>query len=181
MEFQGYRKRVLNIALAGLIGALYAALTIMLAPISYGALQFRVSEALCVLPFFFPGSVAGLTIGCAIANLLSSAGLTDVVFGSLATFIAALVICRLGKSYREDGEVPTLRTTLLVCAAPVLTNGPIIGAVLAAAFTPDAFWQGFWVIGTEVAIGEAGVMLLLGIPLMRLVRRIMETRSINDC
>ena len=67
---------------AAVTGAAYAALTMLLAPISYGAIQCRVSEVLCILPFFIPCTAWGLFAGCAIANLLSAAGIFDVVFGS---------------------------------------------------------------------------------------------------
>ena len=76
-----------NLITAAIIGALYAVLTMVLAPISYGPVQFRVSEVLCILPFFMPCTSWGLFIGCIVANLMSAAGLLDVVFGSLATLI----------------------------------------------------------------------------------------------
>ena len=79
-----------KLAAAAVTGAAYAALTMLLAPISYGAIQCRVSEVLCILPFFIPCTAWGLFAGCAIANLLSAAGIFDVVFGSLATLLAAL-------------------------------------------------------------------------------------------
>jgi uncharacterized membrane protein len=78
-----------KLAAAAVTGAAYAALTMLLAPISYGAIQCRVSEVLCILPFFIPCTAWGLFAGCAIANLLSAAGIFDVVFGSLATLLAA--------------------------------------------------------------------------------------------
>ena len=76
-----------KLAAAAVTGAAYAALTMLLAPISYGAIQCRVSEVLCILPFFIPCTAWGLFVGCAIANLLSAAGIFDVVFGSLATLL----------------------------------------------------------------------------------------------
>ena len=82
---------------AAVTGAAYAALTMLLAPISYGAIQCRVSEVLCILPFFIPCTAWGLFAGCAIANLLSAAGIFDVVFGSLATLLAALCTAWLGR------------------------------------------------------------------------------------
>ena len=71
-----------KLILPAVVGALYAALTMLLAPISYGNLQFRISEALCVLPVFFPYTSVGLFLGCALANTISAAGMLDVVFGS---------------------------------------------------------------------------------------------------
>ena len=81
-----------NLITAAVVGALYAVLTMVLAPISYGALQFRVSEVLCILPFFMPFTACGLFAGCIVANRMSTAGVLDVVFGSLATLITCLCI-----------------------------------------------------------------------------------------
>ena len=86
-----------NLITAAIIGALYAVLTMVLAPISYGPVQFRVSEVLCILPFFMPCTSWGLFIGCIVANLMSAAGLLDVVFGSLATLITCVCIAQCGK------------------------------------------------------------------------------------
>ena len=77
---------------AAIVGALYAVLTMVLAPISYGPVQCRVSEVMCILPFFMPHTTWGLFLGCAIANIASTAGLADIVFGSLATLFACLCI-----------------------------------------------------------------------------------------
>ena len=160
-------KRTRDLVVAGVTGALYAALTMFLAPISYGALQFRLSEALCILPFFCPATAVGLTIGCMFANLLSSAGILDIVFGSMATLLASLCAVRLGKGWRKGQGQPGFAECLLTCAMPVVFNGPIIGAILAWMLTPDAFLAGFLLFGAQVALGEAGVMFLIGVPLMR--------------
>ena len=103
-----------KLAAAAVTGAAYAALTMLLAPISYGAIQCRVSEVLCILPFFIPCTAWGLFAGCAIANLLSAAGIFDVIFGSLATLLAALCLplmrllprnpkfCEIIRSYQKE-------------------------------------------------------------------------------
>lgn len=170
---------------SAVIGAIYAVLTMVLAPISYGVVQFRISEVLCVLPFFVPYSAVGLTIGCVIANLMSAAGILDVIFGSIATFLAAsctaLIGIRARRNFIEDENSQIVKngkkkktvakigwgSCILACAMPVIFNAPIIGAVLAYAFTPDEFWNGFWIFGLQVGAGEAGVMFVLGLPLMR--------------
>ena len=153
--------------------SLYAALTILLAPISYGALQFRLSEALCVLPFFFPYTAVGLFLGCAAANTLSAAGLLDVVFGSLATLGAGLCTAALGRKVRRSGKKAALPRRLAACLSPVLWNAVVVGAVLARSFNPkDAFWSGLALFGGQVALGELGVMLLLGLPLLSLLPRL---------
>lgn len=169
---------------AALIGACYAALTMVLAPISYGGLQFRVSEVLCILPFFFPPAAAGLAVGCVIANTMSTAGLLDIVFGSLATLLAGLCTAAVGKRARKhlpsDANPGVIKNGVgtkefsvgwgacaAACAMPVLFNAPVVGAVLSYAFSRNAFWEGFVIFGAQVGIGEAAVMFVLGLPLMR--------------
>ena len=89
------RKKVIFIVLSALIAALYVALTLAFAPISFKAVQFRISEALTILPLFTPAAIPGLFIGCAIANFLGGAVILDVVFGSIATLIGAVIGYRL--------------------------------------------------------------------------------------
>ncbi|HHU21829.1 MAG TPA: QueT transporter family protein [Clostridiales bacterium] len=156
-----------KLVVSAITGAAYAVITMLLAPISYGSLQFRVSEAMCILPFFVPATAAGLFIGCAISNLISAAGILDIVFGSMATLLAALCTARLGKKYRETGVLPNIWTCAAACAMPVLFNGPIIGAILAYTYTPEAFLEGFLGMSAQVAFGEAVVMMVIGLPLMR--------------
>ena len=87
------RPNIHSIATAAIVGAAYAAMTIALAPISYGAVQLRVSEVLCILPFFIPGTAWGLFVGCALANILTG-NIFDIIFGSLAPLAAApAVVC----------------------------------------------------------------------------------------
>ena len=162
-------------------GALYAALTMLLAPVSYGTLQFRLSEALCVLPFFLPYTSVGLFLGCAIANTLSAAGILDIVFGSLATLGAALCTAALGRRTRRSGETAPLPVRLAACLSPVVWNGAVVGAVLAGSFTPQSgFRGGFWLFGGQVALGELGVMLLLGLPLLSLLPRLLHKKDYSE-
>lgn len=77
------------------IAALYTALTLLAAPISFGSIQLRVSEALTVLPVFTPAAIPGLFIGCLISNLLGGGGLPDILVGSMATLLAAWLTFRL--------------------------------------------------------------------------------------
>ena len=76
---------------AAIIAAVYVVLTIIFAPISYGQVQVRISEALTVLPYFTPAAIPGLFIGCIIANIYGGAGIIDIIFGSLATLFAAFL------------------------------------------------------------------------------------------
>lgn len=156
-----------RVAWAAVAGAAYAALTMLLYPISYGMLQFRISEALCVLPFFDPVFVPGLFVGCLIANLISASGPLDVVFGSLATLLAALGMAACGRRSRSLGSCA------LGCAFPVVVNGIVVGAVLAAtvAAEQESFVAAWLLCGGEVALGEAVVMYAVGLPLARLMQR----------
>ena len=149
---------------AAVIGALYAAVTLLLAPISYGNLQCRVSEALCILPWFFPETAWGLFAGCLLANLLGGNGPLDIVFGSLATLFACLATARL----KPRG---------LALLPPVVVNAVMVGAMLAYVITPDAFWASFPVFALEVGVGEAVAMYVLGLPLSYLLERIPYVRK----
>ncbi len=153
-----------KLAFAAVVGALYAILTMVLAPISYGPLQFRISEALCVLSYFTPAAAWGLFIGCAIANTLSAAGLPDVIFGSLATLIACLGMSAVGKHMKDS-----LKSRLIACFLPVIVNAVIVGAMLTYAYiglSPLEHPGAFAVCAGEVALGELPVMYLFGLPLM---------------
>lgn len=152
------------IAYTGAVAALYAALTMALAPISYGAVQFRISEVLCVLPFFFPWSAWGLVAGCAIADLISSYGIIDVVFGSAATLLSSLTVAFLG---RRGG----VGAKILACLAPVIFNGVIIGGVISFMTVKSGFLSGLVLNGLTVALGEAAVMFVLGLPLLLVLPR----------
>ena len=145
-----------KLAAAAVTGAAYAALTMLLAPISYGAIQCRVSEVLCILPFFIPCTAWGLFAGCAIANLLSAAGIFDVVFGSLATLLAALCTAWLGRGRGAQSWVRCILAALM----PVVFNFVFVGAVLTWSLTDAAFPHlnaSFWVFGGQVALGEIAV------------------------
>lgn len=157
-----------KLAAAAVVGAAYAALTMVLAPISYGAIQMRVSEVLCILPFFAPCTAWGLFLGCAIANVISASGILDVVFGSLATLGACLCVAALGKGRGARSWTRCILAVLM----PVVWNAVIVGAVLMWTLTETAFPSFspvFWVFGGQVGAGELAVMLILGLPLLRLL------------
>jgi uncharacterized membrane protein len=140
----------------------YAALTVALAPISYGAIQFRVSEALTVLPFLMPSTVPGVTIGCVLANLYTGSVL-DIVFGSMATLLAALMTARYGKRGN------TVKNRILGCLMPVISNAVIVGAVLTWGYQIQEFPSPLASYGFNaltVGVGEAGVLYLLGYPML---------------
>lgn len=157
---------VRNLAFAAVVGAAYCALTVLLAPISFPAVQFRVAEALCILPAIMPVSAWGLWLGCALANFFGGYGLPDIVFGSLATLGAGLCAAAIAKNRPQPLG---FGRCILVCAMPVVWNAPIVGAVIA--FTSGAFWAAFPLTALQLAVEEAGVMFIIGLPLMKLLPR----------
>ena len=131
-----------SLCVSAVIAALYAAMTLLLAPISYGPIQLRLSEAMTLLPILLPQAVPGLFVGCLIANLYTGM-LTDIIFGSLATLLAAI------------GTYLLRKKPVLAAACPVIANGVIVGLVLALSFNlPVALTM------LEVALGEVGAVLL---------------------
>lgn len=149
---------------AAISGAAYAALTILLAPISYGPVQFRVSEALCILPAFIPCTAWGLAAGCAISNLVSAYGILDIVFGSLATLGAGLCAAWVAKGRAHP--LPMGRA-VAVCLMPVIWNAPVVGALIAWSSAPTVFWSAFPLYAAQIGVDELGVMLAVGLPLLR--------------
>jgi len=140
---------------AAIIGAVYAVLTIGLSAVSYGPVQFRVSEALTVLPAFTPAAVPGLFTGCLVSNLLGPYGIVDAAAGSLATLLAAFLSYKFRKRQ------------LLVPLPPVVANGVIIGAMLHYVYhVPNLLLC----MGT-VALGEGVICYAVGYPLIRLLNR----------
>ena len=108
------RKRLLFITQAALIAGIYVALTLIFAPISYNVMQIRISDMLTILPMFTAAAIPGLFIGCIIANLAGGAIIVDVIFGSLATLIGAIIGYRL-RSNRWLVPIPAvLANTFIV-------------------------------------------------------------------
>ena len=146
---------VKKITQAALIGAVYFVLTIALAPISYGPVQFRVSEALTVMPALTPAAIPGLAIGCFFANLLGPYGVPDMIFGTCATLLAALASYLLRK---YDWLVPL---------PPVVCNALIVGSMLHYVYNvPNLLACMAW-----VGLGELVVCYVIGLPLLKLFKK----------
>ncbi len=154
-----------------LIGAVYTALTLAVAPLSFGAVQFRISEALTLLPLFSPLGIWGVTFGCFFSNLLgfllgtNSIGLIDAVCGTAATLLAALCSYKIGQSFPSLPEKKARRTRALLAPIPVvLFNGIIVGLELTAVFggEGESFGALFAFNGISVALGEVAVCYTLG-------------------
>ena len=152
-----------KIAFAAVVAALYAALTLAIAPIAFGPVQFRIAEALCILPFFYPVTSLGLFVGCLIANLLSPYGILDIFAGSLATLLAAACTMWIGRANRAG-----LLNKAIACLPPVLFNALIIGAVIAwsEVGAGESFRLAFAVNGLQVGVGQLVVLYAIGFPLM---------------
>ncbi len=151
-------KNLLFIIQAAVIAATYTALTILLAPISFGhaIFQFRVSEALTVLPAITSASIPGLFIGCLVSNLIGGFGPIDIIFGSFATLIAA-IFSRLLRN-----------TPWLVPLPPVMINAIIVGGYLKYLYLqeiPLAASMGW------VAIGQFLACYFVGYPLLTILRK----------
>lgn len=159
MKTQKTSNRVRFLAVAGLIAGLYTALTVALAPFSFGIVQCRVAEALTILAAYSPASIVGLTTGCFLSNLLSMganpAGAWDLLLGPLATGLAAVLSYWL-RGIRWGG-LPVLSTL-----PPVVTNALIVGTELTFAFGPVAWWN-WGLMAGSVAIGQAVACVVGGL------------------
>ncbi len=145
-----------------MIAAIYFVLTYAVAPISSGLFQCRVSEALCILPYFTPAAVPGLFVGCLTANLLMGSPIYDVVFGSAATLLAAILTRQIAQQY------PTPGARWLIPAPAVLLNALVVGWILSNVYDVGA---PYWVCASYVALGQIGACYVLGMPLLFLLER----------
>ena len=151
---------VRTLALSGIIAAIYAGLTLFLPIPQYGGVQLRAAEALTLLPFLLPEATLGLTVGCLLANLIGSPYVLDWVFGTLATFLAALLTRRMPNKW-------------LAAIPPVLCNAVIVGAEVAYFSVLDgaAFGPAFAFNALTVGLGELIACFALGVPLIRWMQR----------
>ena len=156
-----------GLAQVALIAAVYAVLTFLAAAagLAFGQIQFRFSEALCVLAAFTPAAIPGLTLGCFVANLASPLGPVDWICGTGATLLAALAAYWLRK-------VPTGRIPWLIPLPSVVFNALIVGAEIAFLSGEAAVWPTFWLNALWVGAGEAVVCYALGLPLYVTLQKI---------
>jgi uncharacterized membrane protein len=146
-------KKVQYLVQAALIATLYAVAAILQGPTSSAPIQVRISEALTILPFFTPAAIPGLFVGCIVANFAISGQPADIVFGSIATLLAALITNKMPKR-------------LLAPLPPVVVNAIIVGFVLNYLYkVPLLLTMG------SVAAGQTAACYCLGYPLLRLLER----------
>ena len=164
-----HNSRTRQLTRAAAVGGLYAALSLLggVFGISYGPVQCRFAEALCVLPYLFPETVWGLGVGCFVANLLSPYGLLDMLVGSLTTLLAALLTRKC-------------RTKYLAPLPPVLGNGVVIGALLTfeQVGLTAAFTKIFVFNAAAVTLGEAIACYGLGLLLLRTLERAERRKTV---
>lgn len=136
-----------------IIAAVYVALCAAFPGISYGMIQFRIAEALTVLPMLYVEAIPGLFIGCMAANIIGGYGLWDIFGGSLVTLVAAIVTYRF-------------RNSFIAYLSPVVLNGLLVSAYLSVIVggAPYYAWAA-WIL-----IGEAVVVFGLGMPLVKALR-----------
>ena len=148
---------------AGMIAAIYVALTMLsaLMGLSSGAIQLRLSEAMCLLPLILPEAIVGLTLGCALANFITGCAVWDIVFGSVATLIGAVgayLLKRLPEKYEFVATIPT-----------VLANAVIVPFVLKWAYGIE---DGYWFLFATVGIGEVLSAGILGTFLYKNLKKV---------
>ncbi|MCR5593511.1 MAG: QueT transporter family protein [Saccharofermentans sp.] len=168
------KKRIRLVVYSGVLAALYVVLTLPVAQYAFGPIQFRLAEALTVLPIFAFGYIPGVSLGCFLANLLnpSNLGPVDIIGGTAATLIAGILSRLIGKRNKFLGIIP-----------PVLVNGLIVGGYLPfLLLDPGSEITGAAVIVSmlEVAVSEAFVMMIIGIPLMLIITHTPALKSLIE-
>lgn len=187
---ESHSKKIISIAL---IAAIYASLTLVcnlvLPVISWGLVQIRVSEAVCVVALFTPFATPGLTIGCVIANLCNIAisgtgiiGLFDVVFGSLATCIGAIFCWKLREKKVIALSSFVVTNALIIPAyLPIVMMGAGIYTIPFTGISLDGAYLWMYLFGVvSIAIGEAFSVYVLGIPLSNALFKTFKDRSDFD-
>lgn len=142
-----------DLARGALIAAVYTVLCVALQPISYGAVQLRIAEALTVLPILYKEAVPGIFIGVLLANIFGGQGLADIVIGSLTSFAAAYLTYRFRRSFVAYLFPIVLNAVIISIYLHVLANLP------------------YWVTVLSIGASETIVVFALGYPLVRLLRK----------
>lgn len=139
-----------NLTRSAVIAALYAVLTWTLPAISYGPLQFRLSEVLTLLAFFNPAFIPGLTAGTVLANLTSPLGMIDVLFGAGSSFLAFLCMTRI-KNVWIASTMPALFAVFIGLEIYLVSAEPV----------------NFFLVSAQIMFSQLVIVTLLGVPLFR--------------
>lgn len=163
---------------AGIIAALYVALTYAFAPLAYGPFQIRPAEAFCILPIFFPEAIPALYIGCMLSNLASPYLFYDVVIGSLATLLAAFGSYLVGRFLKKEPF------RLILCGLfPVVLNAVLIPFIIvflcggAEGYFSTAI--AYFSFMGSIALTEAVWVYGLGTPLYFSIQRLQKRNAFN--
>lgn len=157
------KKTTLFLTRAGIIAAIYVVLTFLSATLGLhnGVIQFRFSEALCLMPLIFPEAVVGLALGCALANMITGCVFWDIVFGSVATLIGALGAYLMRKLPEKLDFLATVPT--------ILANAIIVPFVLMWAYGVE---DGYFFLMLTVGIGEILSAGVLGTIIYKQVKKV---------
>ena len=162
-------KNTQTFAKIAMIAAIYTVVSLVLAPFSYGNIQVRIAEALTILPLIYRPSIAGVTLGCFLTNLIGAmmgvnpTGMIDAVVGTAATLFAAILTYQLRD--RKIAGIPVLYLMM-----PVIFNFFFVGMELSVLFFEGNVWLGLLIMGTEVAIGEL-ISVIIGYFLVKALDR----------
>lgn len=141
------------VARAAMIAAVYIVITLLVAPIAFGPIQFRIPEALTMLAFIDPAAILGLTVGVFFANFASPLGLVDILGGSALTLLAALLTFKIKNRY-------------LAMLPPIVVNA--LGVPL---YLAPAYGLPFWPTVGYIALGQTVVIGILGLPVLELYKK----------
>ena len=168
------RKSTVFIVKSAVIAALYAIMTVVISPLSYGMIQCRFSESLIMLCAFTPAAIPGLTVGCLVANIFSFNPI-DMICGTTATLLSAVVGYKLRKV--KIGGIPWL-TPL----PAVIFNMIIIGLELSVYLPIEGhgFLVGFFIQALSVFIGQVIACYIFGVPVYMLINKTGLKKIINE-
>ena len=168
------RKSTVFIVKSAVIAALYAIMTVVISPLSYGMVQCRFSESLIMLCAFTPAAIPGLTGGCLVANIFSFNPI-DMICGTTATLLSAVVGYKLRKV--KIGGIPWL-TPL----PAVIFNMIIIGLELSVYLPIEGrgFLVGFFIQALSVFIGQVIACYIFGVPVYMLINKTGLKKIINE-
>lgn len=160
------KKKTVFVVQSAVIAALYAGLTYTasMLNLAYGSIQFRFSEALTILAAISPAAIPGLTVGCFLGNITSPYGIIDIICGTLATLIAAILSYKTRNIRFKD-------LPLLSAFFPVISNAVIVGIEITV-FMPEGFkLQAFLINALQIAIGQLVMCYGLGLPLYKVIKK----------
>ena len=168
-RFLMYKFTTKKLARAGVVAALYVVLSLAVLPIASGAIQFRPSEALTILPLFFTESIPALFIGCMLSNLITGCAVWDIIFGSVISLVSGVLTYFVGRLLKND-------------IIKVLVGG-IVPIILNALFLPLIWYfcyglEYLYILHVLFLLASQSVVIYgLGIPLYFAVKRLNGTVS----